>query len=76
MIRNISRSLTDLLGASYMEAVKNSAVELLGMDRAVADALAEEKVDFFRSASLPEDCCHLTWRQLERDSRRRDVARH
>lgn len=47
MIQNISRSLTDLLGASYMEAVKNSAVALLGMDPAVADALAEEKVDFF-----------------------------
>ena len=50
MLQNITRSLTDLLGKDYMEAVKNTAVTLLGIDPAQADALAEEKVDFFPDA--------------------------
>lgn len=47
MLQNITRSLTDLLGKDYMAAVKNTAVGLLGMDPAQAEALAEEKVDFY-----------------------------
>ena len=50
MLRNISRSLADLLGKEYMEAVKTVAVEINGMDEKEADALINEKVDFF-----PED---------------------
>ncbi len=47
MIKNISRSLTDLLGAEYMEAVISVATEICGMDKAEAELLANEKVDFF-----------------------------
>lgn len=47
MLHNIKRSLNDLLGREYMTAVKNTAVELLGMDQTTADALTEEKVDFY-----------------------------
>lgn len=47
MIKNISRSLTDLLGAEYMEAVISVATNICGMDRAEAELLANEKVDFF-----------------------------
>ncbi len=50
MLRNISRSLADLLGKEYMDAVKTVAVEVCGMDPDEADALINEKVDFF-----PED---------------------
>lgn len=50
MIKNITRSLEDLLGKEYMQAVKNVAVQINGMDPAEADFLASEKVDFF-----PED---------------------
>ena len=47
MLKNISCSLKDLLGAEYMEAVKSVAVGINGMDEAVADELINEKVDFF-----------------------------
>ena len=50
MLKNISRSLADLLGKEYMEAVKTVAVEIGGMDEAEADALINEQVEFF-----PED---------------------
>lgn len=46
MLKNISRSLKDLLGADYMEAVKSVAVEINGMDPAEADFLINEKVEF------------------------------
>ncbi len=47
MLKNISRSLEDLLGAEYMTAVKSVATAVRGMDEAEADRLAAEKVDFF-----------------------------
>lgn len=47
MLKNISRSLTDLLGAEYMEAVQSVAVTLHGMDKDEAYRLANEKIDFF-----------------------------
>ncbi len=50
MLKNITRSLRDLLGSEYMEAVKSVAVNIYGMDSAEADRLIDEKVDFF-----PED---------------------
>ena len=34
MLQNVSRSLTDLLGAPYMEAVRNTATTILGLDPA------------------------------------------
>lgn len=46
-MKNISRSLVDLLGKQYMEAVKSVAVNVNGMDQAEADNLINEKVDFF-----------------------------
>ncbi|MCI8375481.1 MAG: aminotransferase class III-fold pyridoxal phosphate-dependent enzyme [Lachnospiraceae bacterium] len=49
MLHNMTRSLSDLLGRDYMEAVKNAAVETLGMDRERAKRLADEGVDFYPS---------------------------
>ena len=47
MLKNISRSLEDMLGKSYMDAVQETAVALLGLDPAEAKALATDKVDFY-----------------------------
>lgn len=47
MLKNITRSLKDLLGADYTEAVKSVAVEINGMDPIEADALINEQVEFF-----------------------------
>ncbi|MBR4000626.1 MAG: aminotransferase class III-fold pyridoxal phosphate-dependent enzyme, partial [Clostridia bacterium] len=47
MLRNISRSLADLLGEAYMRAVKAAAVEINGMEEAEAERLIHEKVDFY-----------------------------
>ena len=47
MLHNISRSLEDMLGKSYMDTVQETAVTLLGMDPAEAKALATDKVDFY-----------------------------
>jgi len=47
MIKNISRSLADLLGSEYMQAVISVATEIYGLERAEAEAIANEKVDFF-----------------------------
>ena len=49
-MKNITRSLEDLLGKEYMQAVKSVAVAINGMDPARADFLASEKVDFFPDA--------------------------
>jgi acetylornithine/succinyldiaminopimelate/putrescine aminotransferase len=46
-MRNISRSLTDLLGKDYMSAVKECAEALYGMESGEADRLANEAVSFF-----------------------------
>ncbi len=46
-MKNISRSLVDLLGKEYMNAVKSVAVTLYGLDEKEADRLINEKVDFF-----------------------------
>ena len=47
MLKNIRRSLKDLLGAEYMEAVKSVAVEINGMDEKEADSLINEQIEFF-----------------------------
>ena len=47
MLKNISRSLNDLLGSEYMDAVKSVAVNIYGMDETEVDLLINEKVDFF-----------------------------
>ncbi len=46
MIKNISRSLRDILGADYMNAVVSVATVIGGMDEEEAQRLANEKVDF------------------------------
>ena len=46
-MKNISRSLRDLLGSDYIDAVISVATEICGMDKAEAESLANEKVDFF-----------------------------
>ena len=46
MLKNISRSLRDLLGSDYMEAVKSVAVNINGMSEAEAAALIDEKIEF------------------------------
>lgn len=50
MLKNITRSLRDLLGSEYMDAVKSVSVNIYGMEESEADSLIDEKVDFF-----PED---------------------
>lgn len=52
MLKNIKRSLCDLLGAEYMEAVKSVAVEVDGMDKKEADFLADEQVEFFSESYI------------------------
>jgi len=47
MLKNITRSLRDLLGSDYMEAVKSVAVNINGLSEAEADFLIDEKIDFF-----------------------------
>lgn len=61
MLRNVKRSLSDLLGKDYMDAVKNAATEVLGIDRAAAEEFAEMKVDFFPS-EFAERCDRLAAR--------------
>lgn len=46
MFKNIKRSLKDLLGEQYMEAVKSVAVQINGMDEEEADFLINEQVEF------------------------------
>lgn len=50
MLKNITRSLRDLLGSEYMEAVKSVATQINGISEEEANFLIDEKVDFF-----PED---------------------
>ena len=50
MLKNIKRSLKDILGEQYMEAVKSVAVRINGMDEDEADFLINEQVEF-----LPDD---------------------
>ena len=47
MLKSISRSLCDLLGTEYMDAVQSVAVTIGGMDPDEAHRLANEKVEFF-----------------------------
>ncbi len=47
MLKNIKRSLKDLLGEEYMYAVKSVAVTINGMEEEEADYLINEQVDFF-----------------------------
>lgn len=46
-MKNISRSLADLLGEKYLEAVKSVAVNINEMDSDEVDRLIHEKVEFF-----------------------------
>ena len=50
MIVDVSRSLTDLLGEEYTEAVCRGRAALTGEDPAALRALADRKVDFFPAA--------------------------
>ena len=59
MLKNISRSLEDLLGAPYMKAVTETAVFLHGMSLAQAQRIASEKVEFF-----PDSCRDALCRML------------
>lgn len=47
MLHSISRSLEDLLGAPYLQAVQQSAAVLLGLSATQAQQLATEKIEFF-----------------------------
>ena len=47
MLKNISRSLADILGAEYMESVISVAVAIGRLDETEAKRLAYEKVEFF-----------------------------
>lgn len=47
MLKNISRSLVDILGIEYMDAVVSVAVKLGGLDPDEAKHIANEKIDFF-----------------------------
>ena len=47
MLKNITRSLRDLLGSEYMEAVKSVAVNINGLSEEEADFLIDEKIEFF-----------------------------
>lgn len=47
MLKNISRSLSDILGTEYMKAVQSVAVNVGGMDKDEAYRLANEKIEFF-----------------------------
>jgi len=55
MLHNISRSLEDLLGKSYMEHIQETAEVLHGMNHNAAKCLATEKVDFY-SPAFVEAC--------------------
>lgn len=46
MLKNIKRSLKDILGSEYMNAVKSVAVHISGMDEKEADTLINEQVEF------------------------------
>lgn len=50
MLKNIKRSLKDILGAEYMEAVKSVAVQINGMSESEADFLINEQVEFLPEA--------------------------
>lgn len=50
MLHNISRSLEDMLGKPYMDAVQETAVTLLGLTPDEAKALATDKVEFWPDA--------------------------
>ncbi len=47
MLKNITRSLKDILGEEYLNAVKSVAVGLGNLDEAEADFLINEKIEFF-----------------------------
>lgn len=66
MLKNISRSLSDILGSEYMEAVVTVATEIGGMDKAEAQRLANEKVDFFPESYIKkmDELAEATGKQL------------
>ena len=47
MLHNIRRSLMDLIGTEYLDAVINARASLTQEDPAALRAVAEEKVDFY-----------------------------
>lgn len=50
MIRNVSRSLSDILGQAYLQAVCKSHAALTGEPLEALEAVAHEKVDFYPAA--------------------------
>lgn len=52
MLNNVGKSLSDLLGAEYIEAVKACAVTLMGQDKDEVDRLGSEKIDFLDSQMI------------------------
>lgn len=52
MIRNISRSLEDILGEEYCNAVRETARSLHGLSEDHAEALTREKVEFYSDSFL------------------------
>lgn len=46
MLNNVRKSLADLLGTEYIDAVKTCAVALMGQDKEEIDNIGSEKVDF------------------------------
>lgn len=68
MLRNISRSLEDMLGSAYMEAVQETAVSLLGLEPEEARALATGRVDFWPAsfAARADDLAAKVGQQVAR----------
>ena len=66
MLKNISRSLSDLLGADYMQAVVTVATEIRGMDKDEANRLANEKIEFFPDEFVAkmDELAKLTGKQI------------
>lgn len=66
MLKNIKRSLKDLLGEEYMKAVKSVAVKVNGMDEEEADYLINEQVDFFPDSYIKkmDELAKLTGEKL------------
>ncbi len=66
MLKNIKRSLKDLLGEEYMKAVKSVVVKVNGMDEEEADYLINEQVDFFPDSYIEkmDELAKLTGEKL------------
>ena len=61
MLKNITRSLKDILGEEYLNAVKSVAVGLGNLDEAEADFLINEKIEFFPDSYIAKMLCHRNY---------------